>query len=174
MALEGVSVDAASARRLLPRIAGPNETAGVSPWDASGVFTELGVGLRQLPHPSPRTLCLLYAADLAFRVRWQMQPALDEGRLVVAVPYTETLIAFGRAMGLPRPWLVRLLDFAPAPSRCYRLWEPSGAVPFRGFVAFGCRLVAANAGPRAAREVIAKTSAALDRLERRHRCQRWR
>ena len=49
--------------------------------------------------PSARTLLLLYAADLAFRLRWQIRPALAEGRTVVAAPYVDTAVAFGRAAG---------------------------------------------------------------------------
>ena len=54
--------------------------------------------------PSPTTppanpllgrLLLLYAADLAFRLRWEIRPALAEGYTVVAAPYVETAVAFG-------------------------------------------------------------------------------
>ena len=51
--------------------------------------------------PSARTLLLLYAADLAFRLRWEIRPALAAGRTVVAAPYVDTAVAFGRAAGVP-------------------------------------------------------------------------
>src|SRR5262245_59826929 len=70
---------------------------GISRWDASGVFQDLAVADADAGSPSARTLLLLYAADLAFRLRWQIRPALAEGRTVVAAPYVETAMAFGRA-----------------------------------------------------------------------------
>ena len=63
--------------------------------------------------PSARTLLLLYAADLAFRLRWQIRPALAEGRTVIAAPYVDTAMAFGRAAGLKPSWLMNLFRFAP-------------------------------------------------------------
>ena len=63
--------------------------------------------------PSARTLLLLYAADLAFRLRWEIRPALAEGRTVVAAPYVDTAMAFGRAAGVPVGWLTNLFRFAP-------------------------------------------------------------
>ena len=42
-----------------------------------------------------RTLALVYAADLAFRLRWEIRPVLDAGGVVVASPYVETAVAFG-------------------------------------------------------------------------------
>ena len=83
---------------------------GVSHWDASGVFHELSAADG---YASPRTLLLLYAADLAFRLRWEIGPALEEGRTVVAAPYVHTATAFGRAVGLPAAWLSNLFAFAP-------------------------------------------------------------
>ena len=35
----------------------------------------------------PQTLVLLYASDLLFRLRWEIRPALAEGRTVVVAPY---------------------------------------------------------------------------------------
>src|SRR5512134_2452575 len=75
--------------------------AGVSPWDASGIFAQLAAGSDELQRPSPRTMTLLYAADLAFRLRWQIRPALADGRTVIAAPYVGTAIALGVAAGLP-------------------------------------------------------------------------
>jgi len=87
--------------------------AAISRWDASGAFYELrAAGKKSLTLP-PRTLLLVYAADLAFRLRWEIQPALEAGHSVIAAPYVETAIAFGEAAGLTRRWVAELLRFAP-------------------------------------------------------------
>jgi len=106
IAVDGVDPAAvlAEARAAL----GSPARGGISKWDASGVFQELAVADREAGAPSPRTLLLLYAADLAFRLRWQIRPALSEGRTVVAAPYVDTAIAFGRAAGLKPAWLTNL------------------------------------------------------------------
>src|ERR1700733_14749693 len=72
-----------AAKRLLK--ASPAE-GGISIWDASSIFFEMD-GLDVSDTPSPRTLVLLYAADLFFRLRWEIIPALEEGKSVVAAPY---------------------------------------------------------------------------------------
>ncbi len=90
---------------------------GISRWDASGLFGDVigaPIGDRRV---SPRTLLLLYAADLAFRLRWEIQPGLEQGLTIVAAPYTATAIGFGVASGLPGPWLESLFRFAPVPAR---------------------------------------------------------
>src|SRR5258707_15731877 len=88
---------------------------GISRWDASGVFQELAVADDTAGTASARPLLLLYAADLAFRLRWQIRPALADGRTVIAAPYVETATAFGRAAGLPAGWIANLFRFAPRP-----------------------------------------------------------
>ncbi len=86
----------------------------VSSWDASGLFGEFaaGGGDRGV---SPRVLSLVYAADLAFRLRWEIRPALEAGGIIVAAPYVDTAIAFGASCGLEEKWLRELLRFAPQP-----------------------------------------------------------
>ena len=111
---------------------------GVSRWDASGLFTDVvsaPVAQRDL---SPRTLLLLYAADLAFRVRWEIGPALEQGLVIVAAPYVMTATAFGRATGLSIEWLKTLFRFAPHPTRTVILRDrkpqrPWKRKPDRGF-----------------------------------------
>jgi thymidylate kinase len=88
--------------------------AGVSLWDASGLFGDLMIAPPAAGTPSARTLVLLYAADLAFRLRWEIHPALEAGKTAVVAPYTGTAIAFGRAAGLDAGWLNDLFGFAPA------------------------------------------------------------
>jgi thymidylate kinase len=111
---------------------------GVSLWGASGIFDELVFAEENAGVPSARTLLLLYAADLVFRLRWEIQPALDEGRLVVAAPYVTTAIAFGQAAGIDAAWLTDLFHFAPQPAE--RRWvdaPPAKQLADRaGFVEF--------------------------------------
>ena len=152
---------------------------GISKWDASGVFQELAVADSTAGAPSPRTLLLLYAADLAFRLRWQIRPALLEGRSVVAAPYVDTAIAFGRAAGLPLNWLANLFRFAPRAGA--RIVVPAGAAPATaakdGFVGFASGHVNGGNDPRARQRLITQTAAILARTPpapRRRRSPRAR
>jgi thymidylate kinase len=90
-------------------------------WDASNTFYEMRMVKAKFMTPTPRTLVLLYASDLLFRLRWEIEPTLAEGRSVVAAPYVESVIAFGIAAGLPQTWLEELFSFAPKPEVSYRL-----------------------------------------------------
>jgi hypothetical protein len=141
---------------------------GISQWDASGLFQELAVGEAEAGMPSARTLLLLYAADLAFRLRWEIRPTLAEGRTVVAAPYVDTAMAFGRAAGLKAGWLENLFSFAPrAAERRFVHPRAARAPAVRdGFVAFSCDRIAAGREGRTRRQVIDETAAHLRRLER--------
>lgn len=86
--------------------------ARVSEWDASRIFAELAEANDQSV-PSARVLLLLYATDLAYRLKTEIRPALEEGRTVIAAPYVRTALAFGRAAGLRGVWLHNLFSFAP-------------------------------------------------------------
>lgn len=110
--VSGVAVDAA-ARGVAAERGGKH--AVVSTWDASGIFAELKIAEADGARPSARTLILLYAADLAYRLRWQVRPALEQGRTVVVAPYVRTAIAFGRAAGLDATSLHEMFAFAPQP-----------------------------------------------------------
>ena len=112
----------------------------VSRWDASGLFEQLVMAGDDISTASPRLLLLLYAADLAFRLRWEIEPALADGHTVVAAPYVDTAIAFGRACGLPAKWLRNLFLFARKPTRQHRVAAPPAATrrAAAGFVEFGC------------------------------------
>ena len=105
---------AAAAEALAAGIRARGGTCLVSRWDASGLFTELASAPIETLDVSARTLSLLYAADLAFRLRWEIRPALAAGHIVIAAPYLETATAFGVAAGLPERWMRDLLRFAPA------------------------------------------------------------
>src|SRR5437667_5285264 len=111
---------------------------GISTWDASSIFFEMN-GLEISDRPSPRTLVLLYAADLYFRLRWEIIPALEEGKCVVATPYIETAFAFGAVAGLPQKWTTEVFRFAPKASESFRGNGPSStklAGPMAGFIEF--------------------------------------
>jgi hypothetical protein len=128
--------DAVTAARKLLKTRSPN--AGISTWDASSIFFEMH-GLEVNDRPSPRTLVLLYAADLFFRLRWEIIPALEEGKCVVAVPYVETGFAFGALAGLSKKWLSEVFRFAPAANEHFRVSampSPNLGRPTSGFVEF--------------------------------------
>ncbi len=128
----------AAAKRLL-RSKGRPDTA-FSSWDASGIFFEI----QDLPgdddSPSARTLLLLYAADLRFRLRWEIGPAIELGHTVVAAPYVETAIAFGRIHRVSRRWMKELFRFAPPAKEAYwvNVESPGRARTTSGFIEF-CR-----------------------------------
>lgn len=103
-----------SADRLAAALRAGGVDCVISRWDASGLFGELAqAGERSAA--SPRTLALVYAADLAFRLRWEIRTALAAGVVVIAAPYRETAVALGTTCGLPERWLRELLRFAPPP-----------------------------------------------------------
>jgi len=129
--------------------------AGISEWDASGLFEDLAVAPADAGAPSARSLLLLYAADLAFRIRWEIRPALDEGRVVIAASYVETAIAFGRAAGLAGGWLRNLFRFAPSPDETIRIEALLAHVADRrGFVEFGAERIAGTRQRLTPRQLI--------------------
>ena len=153
IAVDGVDAGAVSAAAKRALKAHPR--GGISRWDASGVFQELAVADSAAGAPSPRTLILLYAADLAFRLRWQIRPAIAEGRTVVAAPYVDTATAFGRAAGLPPSWLMNLFRFAPRPADRIIVHAASGSAGSTdGFVGFSCDRMAGRGGARTRRNLI--------------------
>lgn len=139
---------------------------GISRWDASGIFQELAVADKAAGTPSARTLLLLYAADLAFRLRWQIRPALAEGRTVVAAPYVDTAYAFGRAAGLKPSWLMNLLKFAPRPQqrRFVHTRGARAAAVTDGFAGFSGRHM--RGGVAARKKLLAGTAAQLRRYDK--------
>lgn len=172
IAVDGVEAATviAEARRLL----GSPAHGGISHWDASGVFQDLGVAAGDAGAASPRTLLLLYAADLAFRLRWEIRPALAEGHTVVAAPYVDTALAFGRAAGLPAGWLTNLFRFAPRPAERV-IARPSDTQTdgtFDGFVGFVCKQMTGKKKGRAAREIVERTAAQLRQSALRHKKSR--
>jgi thymidylate kinase len=129
---------AEAATKLYDSLTDREATAGISRWDASGLFGDVVSAPAHQRDLSPRTLVLLYAADLAFRLRWEITPALQQSMIVVAAPYVTTAITFGLATGLSSEWLRTLFRFAPPPARTVVLREPKTArtwkrKPERGF-----------------------------------------
>ena len=156
---------AKAAESLVAELRQRGVTCAVSRWDASGPFGELAqAGERAAV--SPRTLSLVYAADLAFRLRWEIRPALDTGALVIAAPYVETAIAFGAGCGLPEQWLRELLRFAPPPDvhglaperKIDRAWKPRLD---RGYPEYCAALFEASAPRLLSKKTRAQVIAAL-------------
>lgn len=150
-----------SANRLAEALRARGVDCVISRWDASGLFGELAhAGDRATV--SPRTLSLVYAADLAFRMRWEIRTALEAGVVIIAAPYVETAIAWGAGCGLPEQWLRELLRFAPQPNlqalarerKLDRTWQPRLD---RGYPEYCAALIA----PSAPRLLSKKTRAAV-------------
>lgn len=154
----------------------PGARGGISRWDASGIFQDLTVADDEAGVPSARTLLLLYAADLAFRLRWQIRPALAEGRTVVVAPYVDTAVAFGRAAGLRAGWLTNLFSFAPraAERHVVQLHGAHTTGTTGGFVGFACDRAGGGADSRTCRRMVEETAAHLRRTAKRTASQRAR
>jgi hypothetical protein len=174
IALDGPSgyLSAAAARALFNRLGAGRSPRGVSLWDASSVFSELRYidpGVRSL---SPRSLILLYASDLLFRLRWEIRPAIEQGAWVIAAPYVESAVAFGLAAGLDESWLRTLFDFAPAAGKRFRCeWE--GVVPRSAgrFFEYLSGTLASGSAAWSQWELHARFDAHFEKLEREARCK---
>jgi hypothetical protein len=166
-------VDAAAVLAAARAALGSSSRGGISRWDASGVFQDLEAANDAAGAPSARTLLLLYAADLAFRLRWQIRPALAEGRTVVAAPYVETAIAFGRAAGLKAGWLTSLFRFAPRPAERRFVHLRGARAVKNGFVGFACERVAGTHG-RTRRQLAARAAAHLRATARHEKSKKTR
>lgn len=114
---------AAEAETLVTRLRARGVPCGISRWDASGLFADFVLADPEDLVVSPRTLALMYAADLVFRLRWEIRPALAEGHVVLAAPYLDTATAIGVGLGLPDAWLRDVLRFAHAPDLVVRARE---------------------------------------------------
>ncbi|PWU12042.1 MAG: hypothetical protein C5B51_01480 [Terriglobia bacterium] len=168
-----------NAARLVDQLNRGSALAGYSRWDASNTFYELRLRKAKRFSPPPRTLLLLYASDLLFRLRWEIKPALLEGHTVVAAPYVETAIGFGTALGLSKDWLQELFSFAPKADVALRLKEKAKFKPKQkkskaseGFVEFCCDTLSAGSADWSAPEVWAGTLRYLDALEENDSLQR--
>ncbi|OFW29552.1 MAG: hypothetical protein A3H97_01355 [Acidobacteria bacterium RIFCSPLOWO2_02_FULL_65_29] len=167
IAIDGVSGPALQAAAREWRMGG-HRVASISTWDASGIFGDLG-DRDEEGAPSARVLLLLYATDLAFRLRWDIRPALAEGRAVIAAPYVDTAIAFGRAAGLRASWLTHLFGFAPAAAESCRIQPPAHAAGHVGFVEFGCDRVAYGRAGLDRQRLLERATAFLKKRHDAHR-----
>jgi hypothetical protein len=153
---------AAEAEAIAARLRARGVPCGVSRWDASGLFGDLLMADRDELIIAPRTLTLLYAADLMFRLKWEIRPALAEGQVVIAAPYVETAVAVGVGVGLPEAWLREVVRFADAPdTRIYaRERKPDQGwktKPTRGYAEFCATLLDAAPAGLARRKARARS-----------------
>ena len=169
ISIDGVNAHALKNAARKVATANRRHRAGVSTWGASGIFDELTFADSEAGVPSMRTLLLLYAADLAFRLRWEIGPALDEGRLVIAAPYVATPIALGQAAGLDARWLADLFHFAP-PATEHHVIDPAPAKPLsqrHGFVEFAWRHLDTHLGGLTRLELMDRTRRHLRAIAKR-------
>ncbi len=159
-------IDAPAVVAAARHAAGGPGRGGISHWDASGIFQDLCVADETAGAPSARTLLLLYAADLAFRLRWEIRPALAAGRTVVAAPYVDTAVAFGRAAGVPAGWLANLFRFAPPAAERRFVSASRGAAAKDGFVGLASERIG-KANRRSRRALVNGTAAHLRAAARR-------
>jgi thymidylate kinase len=177
IALDGNGATLSAAAKDVVRVlASASIPRGVSQWDASGIFTELAAAEADVRPPSARTLTLLYAADLAFRLRWQIVPALEEGRSVIAAPYVETAKALALAAGVHRKWLDELFRFAPKADATYHVngrgARAASTVAGKGYVdCFSTALMSGDV-PVDMAELRKRSLDYLAALEKRRRCLR--
>jgi len=140
----------------------------VSRWDASGLFTDLAEGGRIDRDVSIRTLSLVYAADLAFRLRWEIRPVLEAGGVVIAAPYIDTAVAFGTICGLDEEWLRQLMRFAPAAdfrglAQERKIHQPWKRRIDRGYAEYGALMLETTTPKRVSKAARRRM---MERLER--------
>jgi hypothetical protein len=126
----------------------------ISRWDASGLFTELAAGATAGTGVSIRSLTLVYAADLAFRLRWEIDPVLESGGIVIAASFVDTAAAYGASCGLDEEWIRQLLRFAPNATIYGRTKERKTNRPWkrklhRDYCEFGAAMLDVSAPKRA-------------------------
>jgi hypothetical protein len=161
-----------SANDIVARLKHDGVECAVSRWDASGLFTDLAAGGRGDRNVSVRTLSLVYAADLAFRLRWEIRPVLEAGGIVIAAPYVDTAVAFGAICGLDEEWLRLLMRFAPAAG--YRgladerkIDRPWKRRTDRGYAEYGALMLEAAAPQRVSKPARRRMIAMLERARGR-------
>ena len=144
----------------------------ISRWDASGLFTDLAAGIKNERNVSIRTLSLVYAADLAFRLRWEIRPVLEAGGVVIAAPYIDTAVTFGAICGLEEEWLRLLMRFAPAADYRGLVDERKIDRPWkrrtdRGYPEYGALMLETAAPKRVAKPGRRRMMAMLERARGR-------
>jgi len=144
--------------------------ARLSEWDASSIFSELAEANDQ-SIPSARVLLLLYATDLAFRLKTEIKPALAEGRTVIAAPYVRTALALGRAAGLRGDWLHNLFSFAPPAYESHLITHEGTVVAHdrSGFVEVASRYVSRSQRGISHDRVLQRTAAFMRKMRHARR-----
>ena len=169
IAVDGVN---GSAMLAAARSAGRAADSGArrhQPLGRLGIFGEVVVADDAAGQPSARTLLLLYAADLAFRLRWEIRPALAEG----LVGRRRALRRHGdrvrpRGRDSMRTGSTDLFGFAPRPAIRRLVTAPAARSisDRKGFVEFGCQQIAGSHGPPR-RLLIRRTGMNLRAMTRR-------
>jgi thymidylate kinase len=163
---------ALAANELVTKLKEHGIECAVSRWDASGLFTDLAAGARTERNVSIRSLSLVYAADLAFRLRWEIRPVLEAGGVVIAAPYVDTAVAFGTICGLDEEWLRQLMRFAPPANfraladerKINRAWKRRAD---RGYAEYGALMLEAAAPKSVSKPARRRMMAMLDRARGR-------
>ena len=161
-----------AANDIVARLKHDGIECAVSRWDASGLFTDMAAGIGGDRNVSIRTLSLVYAADLAFRLRWEIRPVLEAGGVVIAAPYIDTAVAFGAICGLDEEWLRRLMRFAPAAGYRGLVDERKIDRPWkrrtnRGYAEYGALLLETAAPKRVSKPARRRMMTMLDRARGR-------
>ena len=159
---------AAAAAAAIKALGDAGVESAISRFDASGLFGELAAAARGDRQISIRTLSLVYAADLAFRLRWEIRPVLEAGGVVIAAPYVETAVGFGVSCGLSEEWIRELLRFAPKPDlgaraqerKLDRGWKPRLD---RGYAEYCAAMLQGSASKVASKSARRDAMALLDR-----------
>ncbi len=159
---------AAAAADVIEALKDAGVESAISRFDASGLFGELATAAQGDRLISTRTLTLVYAADLAFRLRWEIRPILAAGGVVIAAPYVETAVAFGVSCGLSGEGIRELLRFAPKPDlharaevrKPERGWKPRFD---RGYAEYCAAMLKGSAPTLASKRARRNTMALLDR-----------
>jgi hypothetical protein len=159
---------AAAAAAVIAALETRRVECAISRFDASGLFGELAAAARGDRQLSPRTLTLVYAADLAFRLRWEIGPVLEAGGVVIASPYVDTAVAFGVGCGLDEKWIRELLRFAPKPHlraraeerKANKGWKPRLD---RGYAEYGAALLQSSSPKLVSKSARRDAMTLLDR-----------
>jgi hypothetical protein len=154
------------AEAIATRLRARGVPCGISRWDASGLFGDILMADRDELILAPRTLTLLFAADLMFRLKWEIRPAVAGGHVVIAAPYVATAVAVGVGIGLPEAWVREVLRFADAPdTNIYGRERKPGqgwrTKPTRGYAEFCATLLDAAPAGLARRKSRARSMAWL-------------
>ena len=163
---------AAAAATVIDALKAKGIECAVSRFDASGLFGELAGAARGDRQISIRTLTLVYAADLAFRLRWEIRPALEAGGAVIAASYVDTAVACATACGLDEEWIRELLRFAPRPNlranaeerKINKGWKPRLN---RGFAEYSAAMLEASSPGLASKSARRDAIARLDKSGRK-------